>query len=128
MTHEVGTLSKPRLLNYAERELTAWLLRHGCGDAGEFLAQLDRAEVVAQCRCGCASIDFSIDGRKPQTFGMRVLSDYQWKDERGYLFGVMVFEQDDLLAGLDVWSIDGQATPIELPSIQSLVPYGTPSQ
>jgi hypothetical protein len=125
MTHEVGMLSEPRLLSHAERELTAWLLRHGSDDAGEFLPQLDRAKVIAHCRCGCASIDFSIDGRQPKTFGMRVLSDYQWKDQRGHLFGVMVFEQDDLLAGLDVWSIDGGATPYELPPIQSLVPYGS---
>jgi hypothetical protein len=59
---------------------------------------------------------------------MRVLSDYQWKDDRGYLFAVMVFEQDGLLAGLDVWSVDGQAIPQELPPIHSLLPYGTTSE
>jgi hypothetical protein len=112
------------MLSQAERELTAWLLRQG--DNAEFLAQLDDAEVVAHCKCGCPSIDFAIAGRQPKTFGMRVLADYQWKDERSHLFGVMVFEKDDLLAGLEVWSIDGQANPYELPSLQSLVPYGTP--
>ena len=128
MTHEVGKLSEPRLLSPAERELTAWLLNHGCSDAPQFLTQLDRAEVVAHCRCGCASVDFSVAGRRPKTFEMRVLSDYQWKDDRGYLFAVMVFEQDGLLAGLDVWSVDGQAIPRELPPIHSLLPYGTPSE
>jgi hypothetical protein len=57
---------------------------------------------------------------------MRVLSDFQWKDAKGHLFGAFVFERDDLLAGLDLWSIDGQATAAELPPIESLIPYGTP--
>jgi hypothetical protein len=59
------------------------------------------------------------------TFGMRILADFQWKDEGGHLFGVFVFEQDGLLAGIDVWSIDGGVTPITLPVASSLVPFGT---
>jgi hypothetical protein len=31
---------------------------------------------------------------------MRVLSDDQWRNNRGHLFGAFVFEHDGLLAGL----------------------------
>lgn len=124
MDYRTGTLPEPRQLSLAERELMTWLLLHGEPGAKAFLSQLAQATVVAHCPCGCASIDFAIAGQRPKTFGMRVLSDYQWKDEAGHLFGAMLFEQDDLLAGLDLWSIDGAATPTALPSISSLVPYG----
>jgi hypothetical protein len=126
MTHEIGKLPEPRELSQAERALTAWLLTHGCAEGEEFLAQLTHAKVIAHCKCGCASIDFAVEGKQPQTFAMRVLSDYQWKDEKGRHFGAMVFEQDNLLAGLELWSIDGQATAYALPSVEILVPYGTP--
>jgi hypothetical protein len=33
-----------------------------------------------------------------------------------------VFAKDDALAGLEVWSIDGLATPTELPNIAWLRP------
>ena len=56
---------------------------------------------------------------------MRTLSDYQWRDEHGNLFGVFVFEQDGLLAGLDLWSIDGQSNPNVIPHVAQLVPFGS---
>ncbi len=80
---------------------------------------------MAHGRCGCASIDFAIDGQRPKKFAMRVLSHYQWRDEQGQLFGAIVFEQDDLLAG-DLWSIDGAGTASTLPPIAFLIPCGTP--
>lgn len=35
-------------------------------------------------------------------FYWRALSDLQWKDEPWRLFGAIVFEQDDLLVGLNL--------------------------
>lgn len=55
---------------------------------------------------------------------MRVLSDYQWRTEDGHLCGAFVFEQDGLLAGLDLYSIDGLTTPDAMPPIRDLFPYG----
>ena len=92
------------------------------------MEQLERARVIRLCACGCASIDFAIGNKRPVHFAMRVLSDYQWHNEQNELFGAFVFEQDGLLAGLDLWSIDGQGTPNVLPPIERLLPYGTPSQ
>jgi hypothetical protein len=53
---------------------------------------------------------------------MHVLSDYQWIFPEGYLCGIFVFAKGELLSGLEVWSIDGQATPISLPAIEDLTP------
>ena len=127
MTHKIGILSEPRALTASEQELATWLLEHGTAEAGQYLGQLNEAKVFAHCKCGCASVDFAIDGNRPKTFAMRVLADFQWTGDSGHLFGVFVFEQDGLLAGIDLWSIDGMATPVTLPALGSLVPYGTPA-
>jgi hypothetical protein len=43
-------------------------------------------------------------------------------DSEGRLFGVFVFSKSGYLAGLEVWSIDGLATPIALPEPSWLTP------
>ena len=126
MTHELGNLTNPRALSQTELELVDWLLRHGVSDAEIFFPQVQHLKVVAHCQCGCASIDFSVGQERPKKLGMRVLSDYQWRDSEGHLFGIFLFEQDDLLGGLEVWSIDGDETPATLPAIELLEPIGTP--
>lgn len=128
MTHAPIQIAENRDLTAQEKELVQWLLQHGNADAQQFLSQLTHARVHSRCPCGCASIDFAIAGQRPKTFTMRVLSDFLWKDQNDHLFGAFVFEQDGLLAGLDLWSVDGQSTPSTLPSIEALIPYGTPQQ
>lgn len=68
-------------------------------------------------------MDFSVDGRRPEEFATNVLADFQFLGPNGELFGAFVFEQDGLLAGLDLWSIDGRATPSVLPEPAALRPY-----
>lgn len=114
-----------RPLIFEERSVVQWLLEHGDGVNADFLEQLGRARVASLCGCGCASINFAVSGKRPDQLTMRTLSDYQWRDEHGHLFGAYVFEQDGLLAGLDLWSIDGQSIPTAVPSIANLVPLGT---
>jgi hypothetical protein len=53
---------------------------------------------------------------------MQILSDYQWRDPKGHLGGVFVFARQGVLAGLEVWSIDGEAAIDRLPPIDSLRP------
>ena len=128
MSQTPSLIDVDRPLTADERSVVEWLLRHGEGDNSEFLAQLAQARVCRLCSCGCASIDFSINGKRPTHPSLRVLSDYQWRSGLGHLYGAFVFEQDGLLAGLDLYSIDGQGIPDAMPPIGSLVPYGTPSQ
>ena len=105
-----------RDLTSAEVEVIRWLLENGKPEAGRYLPELGRLRVVARCGCGCASVDFV------STAGaLEVLSDHQWEDDEGHLFGIFVFAKRGALAGLEVWSIDGQAdTPSSLPSTSSL--------
>ncbi len=58
---------------------------------------------------------------------MSILSDYKWASSDGHLFGVFVYAKGNLLSGIEVWLIDGQATPVTLPVIEAVRPIGTPS-
>lgn len=113
-----------RDLTVEERSIIEWLLAHGDGDNAEFIEQLKQARVVAHCACGCASVDLAIAGQS-STAPMRVLADFQWTTADGHLCGAFVFEQDGLLGGLDLWSIDGETVPRTLPAAKDLVPFGT---
>ncbi len=113
--HSTGDIPEDRPLSDGERSLVRWMLKHGESHAPSFLSQLEQARVSSRCRCGCASINFSVAGEGPPTTGMEVLSDYLWDDAEGHKFGAFVFAQGGLLAGLDLWSVDGVVTPTWIP-------------
>ncbi len=120
MSHLRSSTGIDRRLTADELGVVRWLLEHGEGDNTGYLKQLQRARVANVCGCGCASIDFSIDGQPPSTSGMRILSDHRWRDDEGNLYGAFVFEREGLLAGLDLWSIDGRSTPDAMPPLERL--------
>src|SRR2546423_2577487 len=111
-------IAENRSLTSAEAALLRWLLQHGTPQASGYLPQLDRARVASRCYCGCASINFAIDGvvAAPGN-GISILADYEWQCAGGELFGVFVFERNGLLAGLEIWSQDGLAQATSLPDI-----------
>ena len=112
-----------RDLTSEERHLVRWMLEHGVPDAPQFLPQLERAQVLpTRCPCGCASIDFSIDGQPKPGGGLRPIADFVFGngDE---LSGIFVFEQSGVLAGLEVYGLAADA-PKTLPSPDSLRPFG----
>jgi hypothetical protein len=115
-----------RELTPTERSLISWLLQHGYERAIDFLPQLNDARVTSRCYCGCASINFAINGKVPGIGpGITVLSDYEWSDPNGHLFGAFVFARCGLLAGLEIWSQDGLATANTLPQVEQLRPIGS---
>ena len=119
----MSNIAEDRPLTTREIALTQWLLEHGESNAARFLDQLPRARVASRCPCGCASVDFAIDGqRAPTGTGMDILADYEWRGPAGELFGVFAYAQRDLLGGIEVWSIDGEATPTHLPDPSDLTP------
>ena len=120
MKEPTREIAEDRELTAEEVDLVRWLLENGKPEARSYLPEVDRLRVAARCACGCASVDFfSAPG-----LGVEVLSDYQWEDKEGRLFGVFVFSRRGVLAGLEVWSIDGQETPRVLPHISILRPLG----
>jgi hypothetical protein len=111
--------STNRSLTSHEEELLRWVLTHGQRGAEAHIAAIAGLRVVGGCDCGCASIDFIEDA---PGFGLEVLSDHQWRDKQGNLFGVFAFAKAGRIAGLEVWSVDGKAIPSELPDPAVLVP------
>jgi len=118
-------IPEDRPLTEQETTLIRWLLQHGTAAAAEFLPQLTDARVTSRCYCGCASVDFAVKGIvPPPSDGISILADFQYRNGDGHLCGVFVFERAGLLAGLEVWSVDGLSTPSTLPAIERLQPIG----
>ena len=121
-----ASIPEDRPLSAAEAGIVRWLLEHGTDEGRSLLPQLARARVVARCSCGCANLNFSIDGRgaRPKA-GMSIVSDYRWNAD-GHAFGIFAFAREGWLSGIDVWSIDGQAIASTLPSPEQLRPLEAP--
>lgn len=120
----MAEIPEDRDLSQVERTLIEWLLAHGQEQAGSFADQVSGIRVISRCACGCASINFDHAGNGWLSPGpMTVISDHQWQDPEGRLFGVFLFAKGGHLAGLDVWSIDGLATPVALPDPAWLFPF-----
>jgi len=76
--------------------------------------------VIRKCPCGCASIDFAIDGREPEiSAGLVPFGDFLASD---HSFGVFVFQLGGMLAGVEIYSFGDDDTPAEFPSSEDLEP------
>lgn len=105
------------------------MLEHSTAAAARFLPQLAAARVVSWCYCGCASVDFPVAGVVPPPGGgIGILGDLEYRTPEGHLSGAFVFERAGLLAGLEVWSVDGLSTPSTVPAIEQLQPPGSAQQ
>ncbi len=114
-----------RSLSSQEEHLLTWLLSHGNEKARNCLELVPLVRVFDQCPCGCASVDFTINGKEPnRKASLEVVSDYLWTSSAGAENGVFVFLKDEQLAGLEVWSVDGIETP-SLPEISSIQLFRT---
>lgn len=108
-----------RQLTSAEKQLIRWMLEHGKSGAQAFLPQLEKAQVTPnRCPCGCASIDFTIDGFPEPLGGLHILADFVFGTDDD-LSGIFVFEKSGVLAGLEVYGLAADA-PKTLPSSDSL--------
>jgi hypothetical protein len=119
-------IPEDRSLSAQETALVRWMLEHGAGAAAECLPQLVEARVVSRCDCGCASVDFAISGLvPPRGGGIRILADFEYRTDEGCLCGAFVFAKAGLLAGLELWSVDGLSTPTTLPAFEQLQPLSS---
>jgi hypothetical protein len=121
MTHSPSTILDARPLTPAEQALAAWMLMNGSEDAAEFLAQLERASVASRCSCGCASIDFAVDGVPAPRGPLNILGDFLY-GQGDALSGAFIFAVDGTLAGLEVYRLAGDA-PAALPQPNDLGSY-----
>lgn len=111
-----------RALTLEELHLARWMLEHGTEEAAAFLAQLDLAEVTSwKCPCGCASINFQIQGRPLPPPAVNILGDYV-VGEGNEVSGAFIFESGGLLSGIEFYGLGGDALQV-LPRIEELRPY-----
>lgn len=110
-----------RMLSPHERRLLRWMLEHGTPEASSFLRQAELATVTSwRCPCGCASVNFAIEGYPAPTAGMRPLADFLFA-EGNELSGIFIYEQGGVLAGIEVYGLAGDA-PRSLPETAELRP------
>ena len=121
MNAAIANILENRALTKTEAFFIRWLLEHGDERTRSFLPQIDDAWVTERCGCGCASINLSIKGITHYgKAGIETLGDYCWHSSNGAYFGVFAFACNDLLAGIDLYSIDGEGTATELPDVSLL--------
>lgn len=112
-----------RPLTHHERRLVRWMLEHGRPEAAGFLSQLAQVEVTPwKCECGCASINFQILGRPEPPPGVHPIAEFVFGDD-DTLSGILVYESDGILRGLEVYGMAGDA-PKVLPQPEELRPWG----
>lgn len=110
-----------RPLTREEYELARWILEHGKQEAAAFIEQLDRARVIGGCPCGCASINFEIEGLGQAPPGVHILGDFIYGDESD-LCGIFVYDSAGVLSGLEIYGFAGDAPKI-LPNPANLRPF-----
>ena len=115
-----------RPLTEQERSLAQWMLAHGSAEAVAFQAQLAHAEATTwRCPCGCASLNFKIDGKSEAPPGVHVLGDFI-VGEGDEMFGIFIFESGGTLSGLEVYSLAADA-PQVLPKPDQLRRWSEPN-
>lgn len=121
MSDRPATIPEDRPLTEEERAFLSWLLSEGGDRSRAYLSQLEKAHVIGRCVCGCPSINLSVGGVTHYgSTGMDTLCTYRWSSPQRHLFEVFVFACGGLLAGIDLWSVDGQSTPKTIPSTSIL--------
>jgi hypothetical protein len=111
-----------RPLTEQECDLVRWLIEHSHLDSSRLLSQIERLSVAEKCSCGCPTVYFALDGVPVTRKGEQLISD--WRAEvDGNGVGVMLFQTDDGVSSLEVYSIAGTDKPFGLPAIGSIRGY-----
>jgi hypothetical protein len=119
---------KPRSLTPQEKAVLRALLKHADFDGrGALLGQIDVAQVVGRCGCGCATVDLEVGERPVDEAASRPLPNQAnvIGADGEPIGGVMVFIANGRLSTLEVYSnTDEPINP--LPSVSELDLYHLP--
>ena len=114
-------VSENRPLTREEEQLVRWMLEHGKPEGERLFAQLEQARVTPwRCPCGCASLNFAIERLPHPSGALRPVADFVFGDDPD-LNGIFVYEQDGILAGIEVYGLSGDAAK-SLPRPEALRP------
>ena len=109
----------PRALSAEERTLIGWHANSVAETRPGFARQVDEAEVVGHCECGCGSIFVRVNGYTASPQGpLGILA--QSCCLEGRPFDVILWECDGFLAYLEIVSYDGAPIPIPEPSMMDV--------
>ena len=98
------------------------MLENGSSEAIDYLPQIDLLEVSAwKCQCGCASVQFEMNGYKPPTGGLHPLAEFVFGSKED-CSGIFVYMQEGRLAGIEIYGLTGEAAKT-LPKISELKPW-----
>jgi hypothetical protein len=108
----------PRPLTEGEHDLIEALLGAVRSGVGRYIGQLESAEVVGECGCGCPSIDLTVgaEGSDGPPSPL-ILADAE--SPEGVPVGVIVWARGGRLSGLEVHPWDGSQF-IRLPAPETL--------
>ena len=117
-------LSNYRPLTPEEKAFLTYLLQHAEPDATAFLPQLDYMRAQPSCTCGCPTISLGVDqGHRSVSYPVRKVADVIGGTE-DYPLGVMLFQAGGKLVELEVYAFGNITGPFELPSPETLKPFG----
>ena len=123
-TDNHNDIIEKRELNDDEKDLVLLMLENGENRAKEYIQELRNISVASKCRCGCASINFALNGIEvSRKGGIDVIADFRYKTKNGNECGAYLFLSDEHLAGLDLWSMDGNEIPKYIPNKSELKKY-----
>jgi hypothetical protein len=117
---EPGRVTEFRSLSESELRLFEYFLCEADVGPGPFCDQVHRVAVEARCPCGCPSIDVAIAGEPEATEPIYPVAEYWWPDEQGRRNVIFPSARGAGLSGLQVYSLDGDEHPRELPNIPDL--------
>ena len=104
---EKGHRPVRRSLSVAEAALVRWLIAHGTPNAQKYIGQVEMAEVVSECTCGCPSIDLAVPGVSSEVpAGSLIISDMVGASPEGVPINVILWVRDDTLSELEIYSTD----------------------
>lgn len=123
VSDQLNKRSTPRDLSAEEANLLRWLVENPtCGAATDH--EISNVSVASECGCGCASIDFAVNGEPVSVAsGMSVVSDYLYKSKTGSQMGCFLFLAGGKLGGIEAWSADGSETAKSLPLPEQLYAF-----
>ena len=111
-------LGYPRPLTANEHDLIEAMLGAVRSGVSRYIGQLETAEVVGGCGCGCPSIDFRIASAVTEEAPSPVLV-ADAESPEGVPVGVILWTRGGCLSGLEVHPWDGSDV-IRLPYTESL--------
>ena len=118
------TILENRPISDRERAVVAWLLANAPVNAPleHLLPRVPELRVVGRCDCGCASVDFEVDG---QSGGSHPIADAYAASSTGLKCGLILWGRDGAITGLEIYEMD-LGTTRELPSIDKLRTWDQP--